>query len=193
VTRATENQAYQQDIKNLVGVQGLLSNAIKVLLNFYGEKNAKIAKAMLEEYSDATGEAPPATWANDSYNGQKGGAGGGSKAIEMLQFILTSTKAEEKAAHKAESDSQAEFEDAMQTAKREEAQDQKDLVNLKGNVATSSKALTSNTKLLKAAKKQQATTAEYLVTIKPGCDFITSSIAKRKAGQKKRDGRARGC
>jgi len=184
-TRATENQAYQTDIKNLGAVQGLLSNAIKVLSNFYGEKDAKIEKAMLEEYSDATGKAPPATWANDSYNGQKGGSGGGSKAIEMLKFILTSTKAEETAAHKAESDSQAEFEDAMAIAKREETQDQKDLVGLKSNVASSSKALTSNTKLLKAAKKQQATTADYLVTIKPGCDFITSSLAKRKAGQQK--------
>lgn len=101
----------------------------------------------------------------------------------MLDFILTSTRAEETAAHDAEVSAQHAYEDSMTGLKTTEGTLQGSLEATKLSIAQKEMDLDSKRKEHAASSKEKAALEKYLVEIKPGCDFITSNLAERKANR----------
>jgi chromosome segregation ATPase len=175
-SRTEQNLAYQKDIANIVEAEKILQKAIVVLKDYY----AKIAKeegGLLQKGRRREDPSPPETWENGKYKGQ---SEKGTGAIGMLEYILENTKKEEKEAHDDESNAQQAFEDSMADLKEEEANLEKSLADLRSELAVKEKELLDKQQDLKTTKAEKAAIEAYLAKIKPGCDFITSNIDKRK-------------
>jgi len=176
--RTEENVAYQADIKNLVDAEDLLSKAIAVLSKYYEELQKRFdegnSAAMVQE-----DPKPPETW--DTYKGQ---SSKGGDAISMLKYILSESKKEETAAHADEEKAQADYEDGMAELKKEQAKLEETLVKLNEDLATSEKTLIEKKEDLKDAKASKSKIEDYLLKIKPGCDFITTNFDLREKNRK---------
>merc|ERR1719453_137165 len=72
----------------------------------------------------------------------------------------------------------------MTQLKEEEAALQKSLAKLQEDLSTAEKDLIEKTEDLKKAKTAKATIEDYLLKIKPGCDFITTNFDTREANRK---------
>mmetsp|Transcript_173101 Transcript_173101/g.555046 ORF Transcript_173101/g.555046 Transcript_173101/m.555046 type:complete len:340 (-) Transcript_173101:131-1150(-) len=183
--RTEENMAYQKDIANLVEAEALVTKAIEVLTKYYAQVAKTLEVPVLVQVAKASGKddpAPPDTW-EDTYKGQS--AEGGHGAIEMLEFILKESKAEEEKAHSDEVASQHSYEDSMQELKDSEATLQETLVNLKATLAEKQKEKKMKEEDLEKTEAEKAALEAYLLKIKPGCDFITENIDKRKTSRVK--------
>ena len=110
----------------------------------------------------------------------KGQSDQGGDVIEMLEFILSETKAEEMQAHSDEEDAQAKYEDSMAGLKKQEASDEKRLSNLQEDLAEKEKDLLQAKEDLKATTEDKEAIEAYLLKIKPGCDFITKNFDLRE-------------
>jgi len=181
--RLGENLAYQQDIKNLVQAESILKRAIKVLKTYYDDLEAKLEAgeaAFLQE-----DPKPPEAWAGDkgdetrAYTGQSG-KGGSKDVLGMLGFILDETIAENKAAHAAEEKAQADYEDSMTDLKAREKSDEELLAKTQDNLAQSEKDLLEANEDLVATTKDRDAIVDYLLKIKPGCDFIDDNFKLRE-------------
>jgi hypothetical protein len=174
--RAEENVAYQADVKNLVEAEDLLDKAITILSKYY----ADLAKRMSESNALVQEDpAPPKTW--DTYEGQ---SSKGNDAVSMLKFILTETKKEETTAHSTEEKAQATYEDSMTELKKQEAESQSSLIKLNEDLATAEKTLIEKKEDLKDTESAKAKIESYLLSIKPGCDFITTNFDSRESNRK---------
>jgi len=171
--RAEANIAYQQDVKNLVKAQSILSKAIKVLATYYDDLEAKLAEggAFLQKREDP---APPKADLNMEGQSSKGG-----DVVGMLNFILDEAKAEETEAHGDEESAQADYEDSMTKLKKQQADDEKSLAKLQDNLAQAEKDLLDAEEDLKATTEDKEAAEDYLAKIKPGCDFIKSNFELR--------------
>jgi hypothetical protein len=181
--RLGENLAYQQDIKNLVQAESILKRAIKALTTYYDDLEAKLEAgeaAFLQE-----DPKPPEAWAGDksgetrAYTGQSG-KGGSKDVLGMLGFILDETIAENKAAHAAEEKAQVDYEDSMIDLKANEQSDEKLLAKTQDNLAQSEKDLLEANEDLVATTKDRDAIVDYLLKIKPGCDFIDDNFKLRE-------------
>lgn len=177
-TRTEENVAYQADVKNLVNAEDLLTKAVAVLEEYYDGLAQKIAggksAAMVQEDPKA-----PETW--DTYDGQ---SAKGGDAVSMLKYILSETQKEEQEAHSDEEKAQASYEDSMADAKKEQAELEGSLVKLQEDLAEAEKNLIEKQEDLKDAKIAKTKIEDYLVKIKPGCDFITTNFDLREKNRK---------
>lgn len=177
--RSESNLAYQADVKNLVAAKALLTNAIKVLDNYYDQIDKSFMQANNMEDPD-----PPKTW-EGNYKGQ---SDKGGDVISMLNFILKETEQEETDAHADEEKAQAKFEDSMQGLKDEQAKKEGSLANLQDDLAQKEQDLLTAQEDLKSTTKDKEAVEDTLASIKPGCDFITSNIDlrnKNRATEKK--------
>jgi len=102
--RLEENVAYQQDVKNLVKAQSILTKATKVLKVYYDDLEAKLASG------DAFIQQEPEVFKDNSFKGQ---SGKGGDVITMLEFINSESVKEENEAHQDEEEAQAGYEDSM--------------------------------------------------------------------------------
>eukprot|EP00747_Dinoflagellata_sp_TGD_P155905 gnl/TRDRNA2_/TRDRNA2_177625_c1_seq27.p1 gnl/TRDRNA2_/TRDRNA2_177625_c1~~gnl/TRDRNA2_/TRDRNA2_177625_c1_seq27.p1 ORF type:complete len:399 (-),score=143.33 gnl/TRDRNA2_/TRDRNA2_177625_c1_seq27:52-1191(-) len=172
--RTEDNLAYQQDIKNLVSAQDILTRAINVLEKFYTMQ----AKKLEEDTSllQKSRQAPPETWDK----GYKGQSGKGNEVLDMLKFILDETAKEEKMAHTQEEDAQGAYEDSMTDLKAEEADLEKSIAEMTKTLAEKEKELNTKNSERNEAKKEVRKLEKYLKSIKDGCDFIEENIDQRK-------------
>merc|ERR1719160_1736258 len=122
---------------------------------------------------------PPATY--DSFKGQ---SSKGGDAISMLKFILSETKKEQNKAHADEEKAQAAYEDSMTDLKKEQSKLQQALIKLNEDLATAQKSLIEKKEDLKDASDSKAKIEDYLLKIKPGCDFITTNFDLREKNRK---------
>jgi len=173
--RTEENVAYQADVRNLVDADDLLSKAIVVLTKYYEE----LEKRMQGESFAQEEPTPPSTW--ETYKGQ---SSKGGDAITMLKFIQGEARKEEMQAHADEEKAQAGYEDSMTELKNEQSKLQEALVKLNQDLATAEKDLVTKGEDLKGAKDSQAKIENYLLNIKPGCDFITTNFDLREKNRK---------
>jgi len=118
--------------------------------------------------------APP----TDEFKG--GQEESGHKALDMLKFILSETKAEEKAAHEAEEKAQADYEDSMTDLKNNENSLLEEIAGLEKNLAEKEKERVLKKELKAADEKSKKSAEDYLASIKPGCDFMDQNIDARK-------------
>lgn len=172
--RKEENQAYQKDIKVLVESERLLKKAMKVLQKYYDSILQKMEATLLQKKEDP---APPETWEGE-YSGQ---SEAGSQVIEMLQFILSEAEKEETDAHDAENNAQIAYEDSMSSLKQQETSQQKSLASLQKELADSEKELLEKHEDLANTKAAKKSIEDYLLKIKPGCDFITENYDIRES------------
>lgn len=172
--RQDENLAYQGNIKDLVKAEEILKRAIKALTRYYDALSKKIAEEEGAGLLQAD-PAPPDTFG--TYNGQseKGG-----EAITMIQFILDASIKEETESHASEEVAQHEYEDSMTSLKQQEEENQKTIVDLKVTLAESEKTLAAKETELKDTVVDKEAIEEYLLKIKPGCDFITENFEIRE-------------
>jgi len=108
----------------------------------------------------------------------------GHKALDMLEFILSETKAEEKSAHEAEEKGQADYEDLMTQAKKDENGLLDTIATLEDNLAKKEKERTLKNLNKEADEKERKAAEDYLLSIKPGCDFMDQNIDDRKASRR---------
>jgi len=177
--RAEENVAYQADVANLVAAEELLDKAIAVLSAYYDGLAKKIAGS---EFLQAD-PAPPKTWDSDSKEGgtsYDGQSKAGGDAVTMLKFSMTETQKEEMQAHTDEEKGQAGFEDSMTALKKDQATLEGSLIKLNEDLATAEKTLIEKTEDLKDTEVAKAKIEDYLLQIKPGCDFITTNFVLRE-------------
>merc|ERR1719162_1284208 len=172
VERTESNVAYQQDVKNLVAAQSILERAIKVLATYYDDLEKKLALVQEDP-------APPKADLN-----MEGQSGAGADVIGMLTFINDEAKAEETEAHGDEESAQADYEDSMTKAKKQQADDEKSLASLQDKLAQAEKDLLDNKEDLTATTADKEAAEDYLAKIKAGCDFITSNFKERNASRK---------
>jgi len=178
--RTEANVAYQADIKNSVDAQSILTKGIKVLKAYYNDLEKKLAagEALLQKEDPAAPEA----WKGDgAYAGQ---SKQGGDVIDMLEFILSEASKEEMDAHASEEKSQADYEDSMTVLKKEEAKAEKSLAKLQDDLATKEKELLDAREDHKATTKDKEAIEDYLLKIKPGCDFISTNFDTREANRK---------
>eukprot|EP00747_Dinoflagellata_sp_TGD_P155926 gnl/TRDRNA2_/TRDRNA2_177625_c1_seq6.p1 gnl/TRDRNA2_/TRDRNA2_177625_c1~~gnl/TRDRNA2_/TRDRNA2_177625_c1_seq6.p1 ORF type:complete len:398 (-),score=154.61 gnl/TRDRNA2_/TRDRNA2_177625_c1_seq6:52-1188(-) len=175
--RTEDNLAYQQDIKNLVSAQDILTRAINVLEKYYTMQAKKLEEdtSLLQKR-----QAPPETWDK----GYKGQSGKGNEVLDMLKFILDETAKEEKMAHSQEEEAQGAYEDSMTDLKTQEADLEKSIAELTKTLAEKKKELNTKQAERKEAQKEVKQLEKYLKEIKPGCDFIEENIDKRKEDRK---------
>jgi len=183
--RIKENLAYQEDIATLVAAQGLLKKGIDVLEKYYKtilteeERGGSFLQTQVMETT-----TPQSVELGGDYKGVKTEGGqGGMDAVGMLKFIRQSTADEETEAHEAENEAQHDFEDSMQSHKKEEEETQESLKNLQETLANTKKELAGKKKDLKTTQGELKAVEDYLAKIKPGCDFITDNIELRKANR----------
>merc|ERR1719499_968604 len=174
--RREETQAYEENVQNLVNAEALLKRAVVVLRNYYSKISADISPAMLQR-QDPTKPDPPSTW-DDKYVGQSDGA---SSVIDMLDFIIRNTKQEETDAHDDEVSAQNSYEESMQGLTREMENLQNALGQIQATLAQRRQELKTKEKEHDATSKEKATLEAYLEKIKPGCDYITNNLDRRKA------------
>jgi len=174
--RTEENIAYQADIKNLVDAEALLGNAIAVLGEYYDGLAKKIANSFVQNKKEDP--APPDTW--DTFKGQ---SSKGGDAVTMLKYILSETEKEQFEAHTEEEKGQAAYEDSMADLKTEQANNEASITRLQEQIATKEKDLLEKKDDLKDAETAQAAIEDYLLKIKPGCDFITTNFDTREANR----------
>merc|ERR550537_54106 len=97
----------------------------------------------------------------------------------MLNTILADTEAEEKAAHDSERSAQGAFEDSITELKAEEAASQETLADLNEQLSEKEKSLAETEEDLAKTTSEHTAIVNYLLKIKPGCDFITDNIETR--------------
>merc|ERR1719163_1405284 len=104
----------------------------------------------------------------------------GHDALNMLEFILKETKAEEKTAHENEEKAQADYEDFMTEAKAQQNELLETIAGLESTLAEKEKERVLKNELKAADEKERKAAEDYLASIKPGCDFMDQNIDARK-------------
>jgi len=173
--RTADNLNYQAFIKNSVAAQVILAKAIKALKTYYDSMEQKLADGMNAFVQEDP--TPPQALGDDKYEGQ---SSQGNAVLKMLNFILDETVKEENSAHADEEKAQADYEDSMTLAKKQEAGDEKRLSDLQLDLADKQEKLLKANEDLKATTEDRDSTEDYLAKIKPGCDFITSNFKLRE-------------
>jgi len=174
--RTESNVAYQQDVKNLVSAEGILTKAVKVLSAYYEDLESKLSAGAALVQEDP---APPKADLN-----MEGQSKQGNEVIDMLNFIIKNTQKEEAEAHSDEENAQAMYEDSMQKLKDQQASDEKSLSKLQNDLAQAEKDLLDNKEDLKATTEDKEQAEDYLTKIEPGCDFITNNYDQRVSSRK---------
>merc|ERR1719262_703251 len=72
----------------------------------------------------------------------------------------------------------------MTELKKQEAESQSSLTKLNEDLTTAEKTLIEKKEDLKDTEAAKATIESYLLSIKPGCDFITTNFDSREANRK---------
>jgi len=175
--RTVDNLAYQGNIGNLVEAEALLERAVSVLQAYYKRFSEELKDSLLQKKRDDP--APPETW-DDNFKAQ---SEGGNSAVSMLEFILSETQKEEQMAHTQENEAQHAFEDSMTSLKSEEQTLIESLAAMKLELAEKEKSLIEKKSDHELTTEEVAALETYLEKIKPGCDFITSSLDGRKASR----------
>jgi len=173
--RQEENKAYQISIKNTVAAQELLKKAIEVLKEYYSQFNEP-------DFLQGVDDPVPTTW-DDVESGVQKDAG--SDVIQILEFIAGETKKEENESHSDEEEAQHKFEDSMKELKDAQANLQEIIADNQVQLAAAEKALGENKAELEKTEAELKGLEEYLLKIKPGCDYIETNHADREAGRKK--------
>eukprot|EP00929_Paragymnodinium_shiwhaense_P117644 TRINITY_DN884_c0_g5_i1.p1 TRINITY_DN884_c0_g5~~TRINITY_DN884_c0_g5_i1.p1 ORF type:complete len:750 (-),score=337.56 TRINITY_DN884_c0_g5_i1:112-2361(-) len=177
--RQSENAAYQTDISVLVESEDLLARAVAVLNSYYSE----IPSYHEEEKRGPVTLAGEETAAPDTFEadqGYKGQSSNGNKAIDMIEFILEETKKEESVAHADEQAAQKDYETLMTDLKEEEKRLKDSLANLRATLAEKEKELADAKHLRSETQAEKKAIEEYLLSIKPGCDFIVENFDHRE-------------
>jgi len=108
----------------------------------------------------------------------------GHKALDMLNFILSETKAEEKTAHENEEKAQADYEDFMTQAKKDENGLLETIAKLEENLAAKEKERVLKNINKEADENERKAAEDYLLSIKPGCDFMDQNLDSRKSSRR---------
>jgi len=173
--RKEMNLAYQKNIENLVAAEDLLKKAVVVLKAYYEDALTAGAAGTGLLQKGQEDPAPPDTWGEYAGQSEKG-----NDAVSMLEFILTNTKAEETEAHSAEDQDQRAYEEEMTGLKAEQATLQETLAAKQVELTTAEEELLVKKKDLKTMLDLEAEIKAYLLSIKPGCDFMDQNLALRE-------------
>merc|ERR1719265_3102562 len=160
---------------------GILKSGIADESEWYdtaGSLYVKVYDSALVQKSKKEDPAPPADEFSDT------GKESGHEALNMLSFILKETKAEEKTAHETEEKAQADYEDTMTDLKNSEDEYLETIATTEQTLAEKEKDRTERRMNLDATVKDKKAIEKYLLSIKPGCDFMDENIDARKESRR---------
>ena len=98
----------------------------------------------------------------------------------MLKFIRDETVKEHAKADKDEADALSDYNGVMKGLKKDESDLQASIVKDKASLATKEKTLLEKQDDLKDTTKAKEAIEAYLLSIKPGCDFIKDNYTLRE-------------
>jgi len=179
--RTEDNLAYQKDVKNLVEAADIIKEGLKVMKAYYKKMEENVDAGMGNNEISAESAKLDAPTTPGDYEGQ---SAGGNKAIGMLEFILKETVKEEMEAHDTEKTEQHAFEDSMKALTDDEKKYETTLGKLRETLAQKEAELLDAKEDLKDTKAVKKEKEDYLVKIKPGCDFITKNFPLREDNRK---------
>merc|ERR1719440_1854340 len=160
---------------------GILKSSIADESEWYdtaGSLYVKVYDSALVQKSKKEDPAPP----TDEF--AETGESKGNDAIKMLSFILDETKAEEKTAHETEEKAQADYEDTMTELKANEEEYLATIAQTEQTLAEKEKDRTERRMNHDATVKDKKAIEKYLLSIKPGCDFMDENIDARKESRR---------
>eukprot|EP00747_Dinoflagellata_sp_TGD_P132508 gnl/TRDRNA2_/TRDRNA2_175088_c0_seq2.p1 gnl/TRDRNA2_/TRDRNA2_175088_c0~~gnl/TRDRNA2_/TRDRNA2_175088_c0_seq2.p1 ORF type:complete len:755 (+),score=311.28 gnl/TRDRNA2_/TRDRNA2_175088_c0_seq2:113-2377(+) len=179
--RREENTAYQKSIANFQLSQETILKAKKVLEQYYDGIKKEEELIKIKHHTVKGKQEPPSTWKKDSFSGQ---TKKGSKVIKILDKIMNEVWDEEALAHKDEATAQHAYEDSMAELRKEQADTQTAIIELKEKMAEKKKNLFESHEDLHQSEKDLKALKNYLEEIKPGCDFIEENYDERKKNRK---------
>merc|ERR1719262_1383633 len=161
---------------------GILKNGIADEAEWYDTAGSLYVKvydsALVQKSTKKEDPAPP----SDDF--AETGESKGNEALDMLAFILKETKAEEKTAHETEEKAQADYEDTMTDLKNSEDEYLETIATTEQTLAEKEKDRTERRMNLDATVKDKKAIEKYLLSIKPGCDFMDENIDARKESRR---------
>jgi len=190
ITRNKENAQYKQSKLDDEGAVDLIETATGVLEDFYTRNNLNLAQgaARKQEPFVAAGEAPPdapMTW--DAGDGQHGGYGGASGETHGIIAILGMLKsdiesdiqqadADEKAAAQAHSQLETDIDQTITELGQAKG-------TLDGQIAADEQSVVNEESMRDGSRGDLNSTLDLLKDIQPGCDWIRTHFAARKASR----------
>lgn len=182
--RNATNALFKEDIKNLDEAESILTKAIDVLTAYYDKLDAALGAALLQKKGTShMKKNTPLPETDTAVLNMKGESKSGNEVISMLKHILSETETEETDAIAAEKKSVEDYEDAMSSLKIEMTNLENTLANLAEALATAEKDLEQTTEEMKATEADMIAAQDYLASIKPGCDFITTNFDYRESSR----------
>jgi len=123
--------------------------------------------------------APPESFSSESADQ----TGKGNDVVSQLEFIISESKTELEQAHSDEETAQHDFEDEITTLKSQEQSSLGIIASLDAGIADTEKKLNQAREDLAKTETEKKAIENYLLKIKPGCDFITTNIDTRKSNR----------
>merc|ERR1719421_28280 len=194
ITRNKENAQYKQTKLDDEGAVDLIETATGVLEDFYTRNNLNLAQgashSRKQEPFVAAGEAPPdapMTWDGGDGTAAHGGYGGASGETHGIIAILGMLKSDiESDIQQADSDEQAaaaahsQLETDIDQTITELGQAKG---TLDGQIAADEQSVVNEESMRDGSSGDLASTKELLKDIQPGCDWIRTHFAARKASR----------
>jgi hypothetical protein len=193
ITRNKENAQYKQSKLDDEGAVDLIETATGVLEDFYTRNNLNLAQGAARSKQEpfvAAGEAPPdapMTWDGGDGTAAHGGYGGASGETHGIIGILGMLKSDiESDIQQADSDEQAaaaahsQLETDIDQTITELGQAKG---TLDGQIAADEQSVVNEESMRDGSSGDLASTKELLKDIQPGCDFIRTHFAARKASR----------
>jgi len=170
--REKQNKEFQTTVADQRETQKLLTAALGILGEFYGEK-----AAMVQRRQEPVGPPPPAGF--EDY--KKSAASGG--VMSMLQQIISDAKAMEAETIRSEEDAQKAYEDFVKETNASIEAKSKDIVNKSETKAQTEADLVSTKESKEATMLELEQLSNYNAQLHQSCDFVTQNFELRQTAR----------
>jgi len=180
--RAAESKSYSEDKADDETAIQLLTDAIAALAeygknNFLQKKSKKTKQPVFEVDED---EAPDATFSSGENH-----AGGQDAVITMMTQIKENLENEVALAIKSEEKALVDHETLKEETAKQDDQYDKYIIELDNMMAQTTKDIKDLEDAKTSTEEERQTTVDYLLEIKPNCEWIKGAFMLRKAAREK--------
>merc|ERR1711870_192502 len=170
--REKENKEFQMTVADQRETQKLLQEALNVLAEFYGKKEA----AMLQK-QEPVGPPPPPGFEAYKKNAASGGV------MSMIQQIISDAKAMEAETIRAEEDAQKAYEDFVKETNASIEAKSKEIVNKSELKAKAETDLVETKEAKEAVMLELEQLSNYNAQLHQSCDFVLKNFDLRQTAR----------
>merc|ERR1719277_2734922 len=170
--REKQNKEFQTTVSDQRETQKLLTAALAILGEFYGEK-----AALLQHQQEPVGPPPPAGF--EEY--KKSAASGG--VMKMLEQIISDAKAMEAETIRSEEDAQKAYEDFVKETNASIEAKSKDIINKSDDKAKAESDLVVTKESKEATMLELEQLSNYNAQLHQSCDFVMKNFELRQTAR----------